>query len=85
MIRNNHPTRYTFRWAMIPDGIPLAHQRCEAIADLMDTLRSEGLMILSEPTTSIQHGARPVMTITCTVRPTTKTERHQLTPLETAA
>lgn len=84
MVRN-HPRQYAFRWAMIPDGIPIAHQRCEAIADLMDTLRSEGLMLLSEPTTSIQHGARPVMTITCSVRPTTKTERAQLVPLEAAA
>ena len=36
---------FVFQWAMIPDSVPVAHQRCEAIADLMDHLRDLGLVL----------------------------------------
>ena len=55
---------FVFQWAMIPDSVPVAHQRCEAIADLMDHLRDLGLVLTGEPRAAIQHGRNPILTPT---------------------
>ena len=56
----------------------LAHQRCEAIADLMDHLRDLGLVLTGEPRAAIQHGRNPILTLTCDVRDATDREAHDL-------
>lgn len=58
---------YHYLWPMLPN-IPVAHQRGEAIADLMDLLRTLGMVLLSEPRASIQHGAKPILTLTIRAR-----------------
>ena len=69
--------RYHYLWRMLPD-IPVSHQRGEAIADLMDFLRTLGMVLLSEPRASVRHGAKPVMTLTITARYATDHEAHTL-------
>ena len=69
---------FVFQWAMIPDSVPVAHQRCEAIADLMDHLRDLGLVLTGEPRAAIQHGRNPILTLTCDVRDATDREAHEL-------
>ena len=59
--------RYHYLWRMLPD-IPVSHQRGEAIADLMDFLRTLGMVLLSEPRASVRHGAKPVMTLAFAAR-----------------
>ena len=68
---------YCYLWRMLPD-VPVAHQRGEAIADLMDLLRMLGMVLLSEPRASIKHGAKPVMTLTITARYATDHEARTL-------
>ena len=58
---------YRYLWRMLPN-VPVVHQRGEAIADLMDLLRTLGMVLLSEPRASIQHGAKPIMTLTICAR-----------------
>ena len=67
-----------FRWEMFPEHVPLSHQRWEASADLMDLLRSEGLVLVSAPSARVLHGVRPVMELSCVVRPASETERRLL-------
>ena len=69
--------RYHYLWRMLPD-IPVSHQRGEAIADLMDFLRTLGMVLLSEPRASVRHGAKPVMTLTITARYASDREAHAL-------
>lgn len=69
--------RYRYLWRMLPD-IPVSHQRGEAIADLMDFLRTLGMVLLSEPRASVRHGAKPVMTLTITARYASDREAHTL-------
>ena len=69
--------RYRYLWRMLPD-IPVSHQRGEAIADLMDFLRTLGMVLLSEPRASIKHGAKPVMTLTITARYASDSEARTL-------
>jgi hypothetical protein len=69
--------RYHYLWRMLPD-VPVAHQRGEAIADLMDLLRMLGMVLLSEPRASIKHGAKPVMTLTITARYASDSEARTL-------
>ena len=66
-----------YLWRMLPD-IPVSHQRGEAIADLMDFLRTLGMVLLSEPRASVRHGAKPVMTLTITARYASDSEAHTL-------
>lgn len=68
---------YRYLWHMIPN-IPVVHQRGEAIADLMDLLRVLGMVLLSEPRASIQHGVKPIMTLTLRARYATDHENHAL-------
>lgn len=68
---------YRYLWPMLPN-IPVAHQRGEAIADLMDLLRTLGMVLLSEPRASIQHGAKPVLTLTLRARYATDHEAQAL-------
>ena len=68
---------YHYLWPMLPN-IPVAHQRGEAIADLMDLLRTLGKVLTSEPRASIQHGAKPIMTLSLSARYATDHEAQQL-------
>ena len=68
---------YHYLWPMLPN-IPVAHQRGEAIADLMDLLRTLGMVLLSEPRASIQHGAQAVLTLTIRARYATDHEAQAL-------
>ena len=65
------------QWRMYPD-VPVFHQRGEATADLMDLLRTLGMVLLSDPRASIQHGAQPILTLTIRARYATNTEAKQL-------
>lgn len=76
-LSTNGSGEYRYLWHMIPD-VPVAHQRGEAIADLMDLLRTLGMVLLSEPRASIQHGAKPIMTLTIRARYATDHEARQL-------
>ena len=69
---------FVFQWAMIPDSVPVAHQRCEAIADLMDHLRDLGLVLTGEPRAAIQHGRNPIFALSCDVRDATDREALDL-------
>lgn len=64
-------------WAML-QSVPLAHQRCEAIADLMDALREAGLVLTSQVSAEIQHGEHPVMILRFSARPVTKAQAKEL-------
>ena len=68
---------YRYLWHMIPN-VPVVHQRGEAIADLMDLLRVLGMVLLSDPRASIQHGAKPIMTLTIRARYATDHETQAL-------
>lgn len=68
---------YRYLWPMIP-SIPVAHQRGEATADLMDLLRTLGMVLLSDPRASIQHGAKPILTLTIRARYATDHEAQAL-------
>lgn len=68
---------YRYLWRMLPD-VPVVHQRGEAAADLMDLLRTLGMVLLSDPRASIQHGAQPILTLTIRARYATDTEARQL-------
>jgi len=68
---------YRYLWHMIPN-VPVVHQRGEAIADLMDLLRTLGMVLLSDPRASIQHGAKPIMTLTLRARYATDHEAQAL-------
>ena len=68
---------YVFRWQML-SAVPVIHQKCEAIADLMDLLRTLGMVLLSDPRASIQHGAHPILTLTVRARYATDTEARAL-------
>lgn len=68
---------YRYLWRMLPD-VPVAHQRGEAIADLMDLLRTLGMVLLSEPRASIQHGETPVLTLTIRARYASDREAREL-------
>lgn len=68
---------YRYLWPMIPN-VPVVHQRGEATADLMDLLRMLGMVLLSDPRASIQHGGKPIMTLTIRARYATDHEAQQL-------
>ena len=68
---------YAFRWQMLA-AVPVVHQKGEAIADLMDLLRTLGMVLLSDPRASIQHGAQPILTLTIRARYATDHEAKQL-------
>lgn len=68
---------YRYLWPMIPN-VPVVHQRGEATADLMDLLRVLGMVLLSDPRASIQHGAKPIMTLTIRARYATDYENQAL-------
>ena len=67
-IRGREPR--TWRWAMLPGTVPVAHQEIEALADLADHLR---------------HGAHPTMELTFSTRPASDAERRALIRVEGAA
>lgn len=68
---------YVFRWQMLA-AVPVIHQKCEAVADLMDLLRTLGMVLLSDPRASIQHGAQPILTLTIRARYATDHEARAL-------
>ena len=76
-LTTNGSGEYHYLWPMLPN-IPVAHQRGEAVADLMDLLRTLGMVLLSEPRASIQHGAKPIMTLTIRARYATDHEARAL-------
>ena len=68
---------YRYLWPMLP-SVSVVHQKHEAIADLMDLLRTLGMVLTSEPRASIQHGAKPSMTLSLSARYATDHEAQQL-------
>ena len=68
---------YIFRWQMLAT-VPVIHQKCEAIADLMDLLRTLGMVLASEPRATVKHGVMPVLALTFRARYATDTEAQQL-------
>ena len=68
---------YIFRWKMLATG-PVIHQKCEALADLMDLLRTLGMVLASEPRTTVKHGVTPVLALEFRARYATDTEAQQL-------
>lgn len=68
---------YVFRWQMLA-AVPVVHQKHEAVADLMDLLRTLGMVLLSEPRASIQHGANPILALTIRARYASDQEARQL-------
>lgn len=76
-LTTNGSGEYHYLWPMLPN-IPVAHQRGEAVADLMDLLRTLGMVLLSEPRASIQHGASPILTLTIRARYATDHEAQAL-------
>lgn len=53
---------YAFRWQMLA-AVPVVHQKGEATADLMDLLRTLGMVLASEPRATVKHGVMPVLTL----------------------
>ena len=82
-IRGREPR--TWRWAMLPGAVPVAHQEIEALADLADQLRDQGLVLLTRPTIHIRHGAHPTMELSFYTRPASSAERRSLIRVEGAA
>ena len=68
---------YAFRWQMLA-AVPVVHQKCEAIADLMDLLRTLGMVLASEPRATVKHGVAPVLVLEFRARYATDTEAQQL-------
>ena len=68
---------YVFRWQMLT-AVPVIHQKCEAIADLMDLLRTLGMVLASEPSATVKHGVMPVLALEFRARYATDTEARQL-------
>ena len=68
---------YIFRWQMLA-AVPVIHQKCEAVADLMDLLRTLGMVLASEPRATVKHGVMPVLSLEFRARYATDTEAQQL-------
>lgn len=68
---------YAFRWQMLA-AVPVVHQKGEAIADLMDLLRTLGMVLTSEPRATVKHGIMPVLTLEFRARYAADTEAHAL-------
>lgn len=68
---------YIFRWQMLA-AVPVIHQQCEAIADLMDLLRTLGMVLASEPRTTVKHGVTPILALEFRARYANDLEAQQL-------
>nr|DAF97188.1 MAG TPA: hypothetical protein [Siphoviridae sp. ctksc2] len=68
---------YSFRWQML-SAVPVIHQKCEAVADLMNLLRTLGMVLTSEPRTTVKHGVMPVLSLKFRARYATDHEARQL-------
>lgn len=68
---------YVFRWQMLA-AVPVIHQKCEAVAGLMDLLRTLGMVLASEPRATVKHGVMPVISLEFRARYATDTEAQQL-------
>ena len=68
---------YAFRWQMLA-AVPVIHQKCEAIADLMDLLRTLGMVLTSEPRATVRHGVMPALVLEFRARYADDTEARQL-------
>ena len=68
---------YAFRWQML-SAVPVIHQKCEAIADLMDLLRTLGMVLTSEPRATVKHGVMPVLSLEFRARYANDHEARQL-------
>lgn len=68
---------YVFRWQMLT-AVPVIHQKCEAVADLMDLLRTLGMVLASEPSATVKHGVMPVLSLEFRARYASDHEARQL-------
>ncbi|CED90594.1 hypothetical protein [Actinomyces succiniciruminis] len=68
----------TWPWRMLPGGMSMVQQELECLADLADQLRREGLVAMSRPRRSVQHGVGATILLTLTVRPATPEEARVL-------
>nr|DAV40264.1 MAG TPA: hypothetical protein [Caudoviricetes sp.] len=67
---------YAFRWQMLA-AVPVVHQKNEAIADLMDLLRTLGMVLASEPRATVKHGVMPVLALEFRARYASDQEARQ--------
>ena len=78
--------QFQFVWHAIDADVPMVHQQFEAVADLMDELRTLGLVLTDCPhLDSVVHGCPSRLTLTCHVRAMTAAEARVLKPKEKAA
>lgn len=68
----------TWPWRITPGGVSMIQQELEALADLADQLRREGLVAMSRPRRTVRHGRDAVILLTLTVRPATPEEARAL-------
>ena len=68
---------YAFRCQML-SAVPVVHQKCEAVADLMDLLRTLGMVLASEPRATVKHGVMPVLALEFRARYANDHEARQL-------
>ncbi|WP_136192007.1 hypothetical protein [Actinomyces procaprae] len=68
----------TWPWRMLPGDMSLVQQEIECLADLADQLRAEGLVAMSRPRRSVQHGREATIVLTLTVRVATPAEAKVL-------
>ena len=68
---------YAFSWQMLA-AVPVVHQKHEAIADLMDLLRTLGMVLASEPRATVKHGIMPVLALEFRARYADDTEARAL-------
>lgn len=77
MLTTSGRGEYVFKWQML-SAVPVIHQKGEAIADLMDLLRTLGMVLASEPRATVKHGVMPVLALEFRARYATDTEARQL-------
>lgn len=68
---------YVFKWQML-SVVSVVHQKNEAIADLMDLLRTLGMVLTSEPRATVKHGVMPVLALEFRARYASDHEARQL-------
>ena len=58
----------TVVWEALDADLPLAHQEMEAMAELADYLREQGLVLCARPYLRLTHGRPATITMVCRVR-----------------
>ena len=61
-------TPMVYLWHALPGAVPMIHQEHEAIADLMDHLHPQGLLLCSRPRVEVRHGQHMTLRLHVQVR-----------------